>query len=52
MTTLFFFLLTFLISQDFAHGADADAQRQLIENAKKEGRLVFYTSVETEFALS
>jgi iron(III) transport system substrate-binding protein len=49
MTTLFF-LLSFLISQDFAHGADADAQRQLIENAKKEGRLVFYTSVETEFA--
>ena len=36
-----------------AHGAEADAQqRLLIEGAKKEGRLVFYTSVETEFARS
>ena len=31
--------------------ADGDArQRQLIEGAKKEGKMVFYTSVETEFA--
>ena len=33
--------------------ADGDGQqRQLIEGAKKEGQLVFYTSVETEFARS
>jgi iron(III) transport system substrate-binding protein len=50
MTTVFFFLLTYFISQNSADGADADAPHQLIENAKKEGRLVFYTSVETEFA--
>jgi iron(III) transport system substrate-binding protein len=31
------------------HGADSESS-QLIEGAKKEGRLVFYTSVETEFA--
>jgi iron(III) transport system substrate-binding protein len=36
-----------------AQGAEGDAeQRLLIEGAKKEGRLVFYTSVETEFARS
>src|SRR5262245_60306749 len=35
------------------HGANGDAlQRQLIEGAKKESKLVFYTSVETEFARS
>src|SRR5262245_51887028 len=35
------------------YGADGDGlQRQLIEGAKKEGKLVFYTSVETEFARS
>ncbi len=35
------------------HGADVDGlQRQLIEGARKEGKLVFYTSVETEFARS
>jgi iron(III) transport system substrate-binding protein len=34
-----------------AYGAEGDArQRQLIEAGKKEGKLVFYTSVETEFA--
>ncbi|MGE5819395.1 MAG: ABC transporter substrate-binding protein, partial [Deltaproteobacteria bacterium] len=34
-----------------AQGADASAtQRELIEGAKKEGKMVFYTSVETEFA--
>ena len=34
-------------------GAEGDAQqRRLIEGAKKEGKLVFYTSVETEFARS
>jgi iron(III) transport system substrate-binding protein len=36
-----------------AHGAEGDArQRLLIDGAKKEGKLVFYTSVETEFARS
>jgi iron(III) transport system substrate-binding protein len=33
----------------FAAGADMQ-QRQLIEGARKEGKMVFYTSVETEFA--
>ena len=33
-----------------AFGAETDAQRALIEGAKKEARMVFYTSVETEFA--
>jgi iron(III) transport system substrate-binding protein len=35
----------------WAYAADGDArQRRLIEAGKKEGKLVFYTSVETEFA--
>jgi iron(III) transport system substrate-binding protein len=34
-----------------AFGAEPDGrQQQLIEGAKKEGKMVFYTSVETEFA--
>src|SRR5438093_6177758 len=34
-----------------AYAADGDNQHQrLIEAAKKEGKMVFYTSVETEFA--
>ena len=34
-----------------AHGAEADPRlAALIEGAKKEGKMVFYTSVETEFA--
>jgi iron(III) transport system substrate-binding protein len=33
-----------------AFGAESDAQRALVEGAKKEGRMMFYTSVETEFA--
>jgi iron(III) transport system substrate-binding protein len=33
-----------------AFGAASDPQRALIEGARKEGRMVFYTSVETEFA--
>jgi iron(III) transport system substrate-binding protein len=41
-------LLVFLYGPAF--GAESDAQRALIEGAKKEGKLVFYTSVETEFA--
>ena len=36
-----------------AHGAEADPRlAALIEGAKKEGKMVFYTSVETEFARS
>jgi iron(III) transport system substrate-binding protein len=36
-----------------AHGAEGDARSvTLIEAAKKEGKMVFYTSVETEFARS
>ena len=48
------FLLSFLsLFCKTAHGAEGDAQRRLlIEGAKKEGKLVFYTSVETEFARS
>lgn len=33
-----------------AFGADTDPQRALVEGAKKQGKMVFYTSVETEFA--
>jgi len=50
------FLILLLLFCGFGtplHGAEGDgAQRQLIEGAKKEGKLVFYTSVETEFARS
>jgi iron(III) transport system substrate-binding protein len=51
---LFFIVLLFLcVLGTPLHGADGDLQqRQLIEAAKKEGKLVFYTSVETEFARS
>ena len=50
LAVLLSFLVLFCKS---AHGAEGDAhQRLLIEGAKKEGRLVFYTSVETEFARS
>ena len=48
------FLLSFLsLFSNSAYAAESDAQqRQLIDGAKKEGKLVFYTSVETEFARS
>jgi len=49
MTRLLCLFIFFLIPNS-AFGAEADAQRQLIEAAKKESKLVFYTSVETEFA--
>jgi iron(III) transport system substrate-binding protein len=52
---LVFVIVTFLLPvlADPLYGADADPlQRPLIEGAKKEARLVFYTSVETEFARS
>jgi iron(III) transport system substrate-binding protein len=42
--------LLLALLQGAALGADSDVQRALIEGAKKEGKLVFYTSVETEFA--
>ena len=46
------FLIVLLLGTPL-RGADGDAQqRHLIEGAKKEGKLVFYTSVETEFARS
>ena len=45
------FLVICFLFQNAAYGAEADLQqRQLIEGAKKEGRLMFYTSVETAFA--
>ena len=50
MMTIFVCLSILFLIQNSAYSADADPQRQLIEDAKKEGRLVFYTSVETEFA--
>ena len=48
---LLFVLIVFCVISRPALGADADGQqRQLIDGARKEGRMVFYTSVETEFA--
>jgi len=45
-------LLSLCISAN-VFGADADAQqRQLVEAAQKDAKMVFYTSVETEFARS
>jgi iron(III) transport system substrate-binding protein len=49
MLTIVSLVFIIFLSQS-AQGAEVDAQRQLIEGAKKEGKLVFYTSVETEFA--
>ena len=43
-------LLVALLLSRPAFSAEADGQRQLLEGAKKEARMVFYTSVETEFA--
>jgi iron(III) transport system substrate-binding protein len=51
--TFFIVLFSLFVVGGSLHGSDGDGlQRQLIENAKKEGKLVFYTSVETEFARS
>jgi iron(III) transport system substrate-binding protein len=45
-------LLMFSMSE-ISQGADADTQqRLLVEAARKEGKMIFYTSVETEFARS
>ena len=50
---LTFLILWVLVLCTPLHGADGDTQqRHLMEGAKKEGKLVFYTSVETEFARS
>lgn len=49
-----FILLSFLsLFSNAVSAAEGDAQQlQLMDGAKKEGKLVFYTSVETEFARS
>ena len=45
------FLSLLWLYQLAAHGADADVRQQrLLDGARKEGTMVFYTSVETEFA--
>ncbi|HSE88617.1 MAG TPA: hypothetical protein VLJ79_20525 [Candidatus Binatia bacterium] len=51
---VFLIVMLFLpLLADPLYGADADpSQRPVIEGAKKEAKLVFYTSVETEFARS
>ena len=47
-------VIVYLLSMSgSSHGADGDAQqRLLVEAARKEGKMIFYTSVETEFARS
>ena len=46
-------ILGFLLLSGHVFGAEPSAQqRQLIEAARKEAKMVFYTSVETEFARS
>ena len=51
--TFFIVSISLCVLGTSLHGADGDGlQRQLIEGARKEGKLVFYTSVETEFARS
>lgn len=43
--------LTLVVFTAIAHGGEADPRSSsLMEGAKKEGKMVFYTSVETEFA--
>lgn len=50
---LTFLILWVLVLCTPLHGADGDTQqRHLMEGAKKAGKLVFYASVETEFARS
>ena len=49
--TPFLALVVLWLLPNLAGAADGDAQqRHLIESAKKEAKMVFYTSVETEFA--
>ena len=44
-------LLVWTVLHAFAHAAESDPRiAALIEGAKKEGKMIFYTSVETEFA--
>jgi iron(III) transport system substrate-binding protein len=43
--------LVLLLSCSLTHGANEENQQQrVVDGARKEGKLVFYTSVETEFA--
>src|SRR6185295_2281863 len=45
--------VTLVVLTAIAHGGEADPRLSaLTEGAKKEGKMVFYTSVETEFARS
>jgi iron(III) transport system substrate-binding protein len=46
---LIILILVFGLTESMAFGAESD---KLIEGARKEGKMVFYTSVETEFARS
>jgi iron(III) transport system substrate-binding protein len=51
MAKIIWGVVIYLLSGSFALAPAAAAQQaQLVEGAKKEGKLVFYTSVETEFA--
>ena len=54
MTRVLALVILFLLSlSEISRGAEADAQqRLLVEAARKEGKMIFYTSVETEFARS
>ena len=54
MTRVLALVILFLLSlSEISQGAEADAQqRLLVEAARKEGKMIFYTSVETEFARS
>jgi iron(III) transport system substrate-binding protein len=53
IVTLTVLIAILLLLCDSGFGAEGDTQqRRLIEDAKNEGKLVFYTSVETEFARS
>ena len=46
-------LILLLTRSGVGQGADADRQqRSLVEAARKDGKMIFYTSVETEFARS
>ena len=50
LAAVFLLLLT---TNDVSRAAEADGlQRTLVEAARKEGKMIFYTSVETEFARS
>src|SRR5512147_596615 len=53
MRVLAAFLLILVNLSDICRAANVDGQqRALVEAARKEGKMIFYTSVETEFARS